>query len=137
MARPGRFQVKWHAGAILKEMGAVVAAEEKDAAQRIMQRMRKKVPVGSRTRAATGKAYTSRSPGRLRRSIRKAKSKFKRGGYLVFVGGEIPYYAYWVERGTIFTFRQKYGRKGEQFMKRSVALEKARFMRNMRKRLGV
>jgi hypothetical protein len=148
MAAVGRFQVKWYAGRILKEMGAVVATEEKDAAQRVMLRVKKKVPVRQKSYGHSrsiwnfsnyrhAKAWKTRSPGRLKRSIRMAKSKFKGGGYLVFAGGAIPYYAYWVEHGTIFTFRQKYGRKGEQFMKRSVALEKARFMRNMRKRLGV
>lgn len=139
MAAVGRFQVKWYAGRILKEMGSVVAVEEKDASLRIANRLKKKVPVGGRrkTSYARGKDWQTRRPGRLRSSIRQAKSKFKDGGYIVLVGGRLPYYAYWVERGTIFTWRQKYGRKGEQYMKRSVALEKARFMRNMRKRLGV
>ena len=120
-------------------MGAEVALEEKAAAQRIHQRIRKKIPVGKQRRRhhAVGKDYQTRSPGRLRDSARIGKSKYKGGGYLVFAGGRVPYYAYWVERGTIFTFRQKFGRRGEQYMKKSVALEKARFMRNMRKRLGV
>jgi hypothetical protein len=139
MATAGRFQVKWYAGAILKEMGAAVQFEEKAAAQRIHQRLRKKIPVGTKRRRhhAVGADWQTRRPGRLRDSARVGKSKFKDGGYLVFVGGRVPYYAYWVERGTIFTYRQKFGRKGEQYMKKSVALEKARFMRNMRKRLGV
>ena len=139
MAAVGRFQVKWYAGAILKEMGAVIATEEKAAATRILQRLKKKIPVGRRTKSTYthGKHWQTRRPGRLRSSARMAKSKFKEGGYIVLVGGRLPYYAYWVERGTIFTYRQKFGRKGEQYMKKSVALEKARFIRNMRKRLGV
>ena len=139
MAAKGRFQVKWYGKEVLKEMSLVTAVEEKAAAERVMKRVLKKVPVGGRTRAASGKAHTSRSPGRLKRSIRIGKSKFKDGGFLVLAGGEMPhpYYAFWVERGTIFTFKQKFGRKGEQFMKRSVALEKSRFIRQMRKRLGV
>ena len=52
-------------------------------------------------------------------------------------GGTAAFYAFWVEHGTIFTHKQKYGRKGEQYMERSVGLEKARFIRNMRKRVGV
>jgi len=139
MAAAGRFQVKWYAGAILKEMGAVIAVEEKDAANRIRQRLYKKVPVGTQTKKkySHGKQWQTRRPGRLRSSIRMAKSKFRDGGYIVLVGGRLPYYAYWVEKGTIFTWKQRYGRKGEQYMKRAVALEKSRFMRNMRKRLGV
>lgn len=135
----GRFKVKWYAGAILKEMNAVVASEEKDASARILQRLKKKIPVGRITKKTYthGKQWQTRRPGRLRSSARVAKSKFKDGGYIVLVGGRLPYYAYWVERGTIFTYKQKFGRKGEQYMKKSVALEKARFMRNMRKRLGV
>jgi len=137
MATKGRFQVKWYGKEVLKEMSLVTAVEEKATAERVMRRVLKRVPVGTRTRAASGKSYTSRTPGRLKRSIRIGKSKFKDGGFLVLAGGKIPYYAYWVERGTIFTYRQKFGRKGEQYMKKSVALEKARFIRNMRKRLGV
>ena len=123
MAAKGRFQVKWYGKEVVKEMSLVTAVEEKAAAQRVMRRVLKKVPVGK--------------SGKLRRSVRLAKSKFKGGGILVLAGGLMPYYAFWVERGTVFTFKQKFGRKGEQFMKKSAALEKARFIRNMRKRLGV
>jgi hypothetical protein len=121
----------------MKDMSIMTRVEEKATAERVMRRVLKKVPVGGRTRTASGKAWTSRSPGRLKRSVRTGKSKFKDGGFLVLAGGEIPYYAYWVERGTVFTYQQRYGRKGEQYMRRATMLEKARFIRNMRKRLGV
>lgn len=151
MATKGRFQIKWHAARVLKEMDTMVAVEEKDAARRIMLRVLKKVPVRQKRYGHSrglwnfsnyrhGKSWKTRAPGRLKRSVRMAKSKYKDGGYLVLAGrygGSLPYYAYWVEYGTIFTFRQRYGRKGEQYMKRSRELEKARFMYHMRKRLGV
>lgn len=137
--KKGRFKVEWHANKILRELESLTTIEEKAATQRIMHRLQKRVPVGTRRirHHATGQDWRTRRPGRLRASIRKYKSKFKDGGYVVFVGGRLTYYAYWVERGTIFTYKQKFGRKGEQYMKKSVALEKARFLRNVRKKLGV
>ena len=147
MAQPGRFSIKWYTKELLAEMRGINAAEEKAAAQRIMKRIHKKVPVSggqhSTTKARRIKKYKfnqqwrTRRPGRLKSSIRLNPSKFKDGGHLVFVGGHIPYYAYWVERGTVFTYKLKYGRKGEQYMKKSVDLERARFIRNMRKRYSI
>jgi len=149
MATPnkGRFSIKWYTKELLQEVRLINADEEKAAAQRIMKRIHKKVPVSGGQNATTGarrirkykyhQQWRTRRPGRLKSSIREAPSKFKDGGHLVFVGGHLPYYAYWVEKGTVFTYKQKYGRKGEQYMKRSVDLERARFIRNMRKRYSI
>lgn len=137
MAAAGKFKVEWHGEQVRAVIAGITRDEEKAAAHRIERRLHKYVPVGSTVRVTPmyGKSYQSRYPGRLKSSIRVRVSKFPDGGYIVLVGDYNAYYAYWVEYGTIFTWRQKFGRKGEKYMKRSIALEKSRFTRNLRKRL--
>ena len=135
MAAKGRFKIQWYGNEVLAEIAAMTADEEKAAAERVLKRARKKVPVGKKIVATPfgGKAYQSRYPGRLRASLRIERSKFKDGGWLVYAGSELAYYARFVEYGTIFMRM----RKGYKYMRGALALEKAYFTRRLRKKLGV
>ena len=130
-----RFDIKWYGKEILSEIAAMTEAEEKAAAERVLKRARKKVPVGRRVISSTwiGKEWQSRRPGRLRESLRIERSKFPNGGWLVFAGSQLAYYARWVEYGTVFMRK----RKGYRFLKGALTLEKAYFTRQLRKKLGV
>ena len=139
MAATGKFKIEWHGEAVLREIRAISDEQTKEAAQRIEKRLNKYVPARlkeyppSRTSASK---HQRRSRGMLRSTIRVSKSKFKGGGYITLVGDANAYYAYWVEKGTVFTFRQKFGRRGDQYMKRAANLERARFIRNFKKSVG-
>ncbi len=131
----GRFKVEWIGDQVLATISDMTDEEEKAAAERVKKRALRYVPVGTRIVATPfrGKAAQSRYPGRLKSTIRIEKSKFKDGGYLVWAGSDLAFYAPFVEFGTIFMKK----RKGFRFMKRAVALEKSYFIRRLRKRLGV
>ena len=140
MAATGKFKIEWHGEAVLREIRAISDEQTKEAAQRIENHLNRYVPVRlkeyppSRTSASK---HQRRSRGMLRSTIRVSKSKFKGGGYITLVGdASSAYYAYWVERGTVYTFRQKYGRKGDQYMKRAANAEKARFIYYFKKAVG-
>lgn len=131
----GKFKIQWYGKEVLQEIAAMTAAEEKAAAQRVLKRARRKVPIGTKIQASPygGKAHQSRYPGRLRSTLRLARSKFKDGGWLVFAGNDLAYYARFVEYGTIFMTR----RKGYKYLRGALALEKGYFTRQLRKKLGV
>ena len=138
-SRQGRFRIDWYADEVMKAISDMTYAEERDAAERLARRARRYVPVGKQVRATPfyGKSYQSRFPGTLKRSIRIIKSKYPGGGFVVVAGhdaGQGPaYYAHFVEFGTVFMEK----RKGFKYMKRSVNLERAYFVRRLRKQLGV
>ena len=135
MTKKGRFNIKWHANEVLAEISGMTKAEEKAAAERVLKRARKKVPVGRRVVVTPfhGKRYQSRYPGRLKASLRVAKSKFPDGGYVVFAGNKLAYYARFVEYGTVFMTR----RKGFKYLRGALNLEKSYFTRQLKKKLGV
>jgi len=125
---------------LMREFRLITDEQTKEAAQRIEKRLNRHVPVRQKeyppSKTSAG-GYHRRSRGLLRSTIRIAKSKFKGGGYITLVGNaNSAYYAYWVERGTVYTFRQKYGRKGDQYMKRASDAEKARFVYYFKKAVG-
>ena len=136
----GKFKVEWHGEELLREIRAITDEQTKEAAQRIEKRLQKYVPVREkeyppRRRNAAGSKRRSR--GLLRSTIRIARSKFRGGGYITLVGdAKSAHYAYWVERGTVYTWRQKYGRKGEKYMKRAADAEKYRFIYYFKKSVG-
>ena len=131
----GRFKVEWYGNQILREISAISENEEKQSAERVMKRALRYVPVGKTVRAIPfrGKSYQSRYPGRLKSTIRIEKSKFKDGGYLVWMGSDLAYYSRFIEYGTIFMKK----RKGYKVLKRASNLEKSYFIRRFRKMLGV
>ena len=131
----GKFKIEWYGKEVLREIAAMTSAEEKAAAARVLKRARKKVPVGTKIQASPfrGKAHKSRYPGRLRSTLRLARSKFKDGGWLVFAGSDLAYYARFVEYGTVFMTR----RKGYKYLRGALSQEKSYFTRQLRKKLGV
>lgn len=136
----GKAKVKWHGEALLREIRAMTSEEEKKAAQRISVRLQKRVPVRQKQyppskRNAAG--YQRRYRGSLKRSIRVAKSRYREGGWIAVVGNAArAWYAWFVEAGTVYTSRQKYGRSGEKYMRDSANLEKRRFVYQIKKRYG-
>ena len=135
----GKFKIEWHQDAVMREMRSITEEQTQEAAKRIENRLNKYVPIRLKPYPPSAKnvpGYKRRSRGLLRSTIRTRKSKFKGGGHIVLVGDKNAYYAYWVEKGTVFTYRQKFGRRGEQFMKRASNLEKQRFIRQIKKSVG-
>lgn len=131
----GRFKVEWYGPQVLNAIRNMTEAEEKAAAERVMQRAKRYVPVGTKIVATPphGKPWMSRYPGRLKSTIRTARSKFEKGGWLVWAGNELAYYARFVEFGTVYMK----SRKGIKFMRRAATMERSYFIRQLRKRLGV
>ena len=131
----GKFKVEWYSKEVLSAIAAMTEAEEKEAAQRVLIRARRKVPVGTKIVATPfkGKAHQSRYPGRLKESLRTTRSKFKEGGWLVWAGNELAYYARFVEYGTVFMKR----RTGYKYLRGALNLERSYFIRRLRKQLGV
>ena len=140
MAVKGYAQVKWYGQEVLKELAEMTEVEERAAAERIHKKVKKYVPVGGVKRSVSrggkykGKTWTSRYPGRLKRSVKIRPGKY--GGWIVKAGDRNAYYAVFVEYGTVFTFNQKFGRKGEKYMRRAVNTESRRFHYHLKKRLG-
>jgi len=132
----GRFKIEWYADEVMREVKRMTRQEQRNSARRILQRARKFVPVGGQSNKIgrqTGKAWKSKNPGSLKRSLKIHRSKFAEGGYVVLAGTGEAEHAVYVEYGTIFT----QNRRGFRFMKRAIAQEKAYFTRQLRKRLGV
>ena len=137
MAKP-KFKLEWYADEVIKAVSNMTHEEEKAAAKRIRKRARRYVPVGGRTieKRAGVKAWKSRHPGKLKSTIRVRPSRFREGGFIVSAGNEKEvFYAHFIEYGTIF-FHAPY-RKGYKFMKKATNLERARFVRQIKKQLGV
>lgn len=135
----GKFKIQWYADDVMRAISQMTYAEERDSAARIEKRAQRYVPVGSQVRATPfrGKLWQNRYPGTLKRSIKKLRSRFTGGGFIVKAGhdmGDGPaFYGHWVEFGTVFMRK----RRGYKFMRKALALEKALFTRNLRKQLGV
>jgi hypothetical protein len=95
--------VEWHGERILRQAERIVETNEAKAARRIEKEAKRLCPVGDFERAARPgqKAWKSRKPGKLKNAIKSAQSKFKDGGWIVYVPGQgsETYYVRWVELG--------------------------------------
>ena len=95
--------VEWHGLRILNQVREVCSESEEDVAKRVAKIAKKKCPYGKFERAAKpGQVFwKQRRPGLLRDSIKYEPSKFKDGGWVVFVPGQGSgtYYVRWVELG--------------------------------------
>ena len=81
-----------------------------DGAEIIAGAARRKCPVGTISRPAAGKLWTSRDPRRLKKSIRVVRKKTKSGraftkkrNVRVYAGHYLAFYARFVEYGTVKT----------------------------------
>ena len=132
----GRFKIEWYADEVKREVERMTRQESRNTARRILLRAKKFVPVGGQINKigrSKVKAWKSKNPGSLKRSLRIHRSKFADGGYVVLAGTGEAEHAVYVEYGTVFTEN----RKGYRFVKKAIALEKAYFTRQLKKRLGV
>jgi HK97 gp10 family phage protein len=95
--------VQWNGLRILSQVKSAVGESEKVSAKRIEKEAKRLCPVGDWESAAKSgqKSWKTRKPGRLRDAITAAKSKFKDGGWIVYVPaqGSDTYYVRWVELG--------------------------------------
>lgn len=133
-------------------IASISADEEAQAAERVYRRVLATVPVGTHRRSYRPtyrdvlgrtrhmKAWMQRIPGRLRSTVRKAKSKYEGGGFVVLVGSALAYYAKIVEYGTRMRRQKTTGRytgraKAVRYMRRAINAEKTRFWRMVREKL--
>lgn len=100
------YKIEWHGNAFIMEMNKLFPKEvEEKAAKNIALRARANCPVGTISRRVSqkgkskDKSWSSRTPGRLKKSIKAYKSKFKDGGWIVMAGGFDAFYAWMVEFG--------------------------------------
>lgn len=146
--------VEWYQKEAIDFMRSITSREEERCAERLLRRVERLVPVGDyQTPGASNMAIAlafnamprrrkfisrQRIPGTLKRTIRKYASKFKKdGGYTVFAGDDVAYYALWVERGTgeRFTRSGRYTGRGpaRRFMRKAINEEKKVFIQNLEK----
>ena len=104
--RGKNYKIEWRGNHFVAEMNKLFSKEvEEKAAKNIASLAKSLCPVGSINRrisakgASKGKTWSSRTPGRLRESIKPYKSKYKDGGWIVHAGGFDPFYAWMVEYG--------------------------------------
>ena len=113
---------KWYGDEIYKQIASMTEKDEALASVRIHRNVMRSVPVGSYRRAyrkryvnARGalvsmKPYQQRTPGRLKSSVKRFKSKYKGGGYVIMAGNYYAYYARIVEYGTKMRRQKTTGR---------------------------
>jgi hypothetical protein len=134
--------VVWNGLAVLREVVEICTASEKDTALRIAENARKKCPKGEFERAAkSGQAFWKvRYPGMLRDSIKVAPSKYKNGGWIVYVPGQgsATYYVRWVELGAPARSKEQWQAGGhaypvprQPFMRPASEEEKKRFRKRL------
>ena len=102
--------VSWRGDEFLRAFADGKAKVEKETAERVASRARRRCPSDT---------------GKLKASIDVKKSKFKDGGYSVLAGSKELYYASFVELGAR-------NRKGVGFMRGSAHAEKKRFATEMK-----
>lgn len=95
-------KIEWNDTAVKVELRKATQAGSLDAAKHVGRLARSFAPTGNRqySGAPGGKSWQSRKPGRLRRSIKVYKSKFRGGGAVVVAGSEKAFYSRFVELGT-------------------------------------
>jgi len=101
-------RIEWDDVSVKKELRAATQAASFTAAEGVAVLARMFAPVGNRQYVARrgGKEWQSRRPGRLRRSIHAYRSKYPNGGAVVVAGGQVSFYARFVELGTPGTKRR-------------------------------
>ena len=96
-------KMDWHGEKIGRLIDKDADTAERDIAKIAYNEARKLVPVGEWERAAKSgqKWWMSRKPGTLKEAITLAPSKYKDGGWVVYVPGQgsATYYVRWVELG--------------------------------------
>ncbi len=95
--------IEWHGAKILRQARSATQSSEKQSARRIEKEAKRLCPKGSLKRGVKPgqKSWKGRKPGKLRDAIRAKPSKFKDGGWIVYVPGQgsDTYYVRWVELG--------------------------------------
>ena len=129
------WEVEWFGNQVFKDIKRLVDGSEKVAAARIVRDAKRFCPKGKWERDIytrgkySGKEWTGRKPGRLRDSIRMYPSKYKDGGYTVFAGDEIAFYARFVELGTPGAIQVRRPLRGSKHTVSRTPIPKAPFLR--------
>jgi HK97 gp10 family phage protein len=117
-----KVSMEWDQSKAMAAAEKITDAATKSTAQRLQRRVERYVPIDT---------------GRLKASIRQYKSKFARGGYAVFAGGNEAFYGMFVEYGTgdrITNGGRYTGRmKANKFMRKAINEEKRAFFAQLEK----
>ena len=136
----------------MNAIASITAEEERAAARRVHQKTLKYTPVLNRKqrkwghyfRAKHGRAkkdWQRKIPGALKRSVKLLRSRFHRGGWVVFAGDFVAWYARIVEYGTKMRRQKTTGRfvgkmPAKKFMRKAITAEKRRFTYHLKKKLN-
>ena len=117
-----KVSIEWDQSKAMAAAQKITDAATKNTATRLQRRVERYVPVDT---------------GRLKASIRQYKSKFPRGGYAIFAGGNDAHYGMYVEYGTgdrITNGGRYTGRmKARKFMRKAINEEKNAFFAQLEK----
>lgn len=147
-----RVVLEWYGDEILAKISKVSEEEERQTADRVWREVIRNTPAGSYRRSyrrtyvnmrghrVSMKPWQQRLPGRLKSSIAKYKSKYKGGGWTVFAGNYLAYYARIVEYGTTARRQKSTGRftgrqKAKKYMKHVLNKERRNFLASYKKRI--
>ena len=143
--KTNKLVLKWYGDEIMSQIAAMKEKDEALASIRIHKDVMREVPIGSYKRSyrqkyvnvqgglVPMKAYQKRTPGSLKKSIARRKSKYKGGGYIVTAGGYYAYYMRMVEYGTKMRRQKTTGRftgraKAVKYMRKPLRVERKRFI---------
>ena len=109
-------RVEWDDISIKAELRKATQAGSLDSAKHVARLAKSFAPTGDRqySGAPGGKSWQSRKPGRLRRSIKAYRSKFRGGGAVVVAGSEKAFYPRFVELGTPGNTRRLRSNRGSR-----------------------
>lgn len=140
---------KWYGDEILNQIASMKEKDEALASVRIHRDVMRNVPTGEYKRSYRQKYVNSkgdlvpmkywqkRTPGTLRRSIQRQKSKYKGGGYTVSAGNDYAYYMRMVEYGTKMRRQKTTGRftgkaPAAKYMRKPLRMERTRFINSFK-----
>jgi len=148
----GKVRIVWNSREVINAISAITAEEEQAAARRMFANTLKYVPVLNRKQRKWGhyfkvkhgrgrKDWADKIPGALKRSVKLLRSRFQSGGWVVYAGDFIAWYARIVEYGTKMRRQKKTGRftgkmPAKKFMRKAITAEKRRFMYHLKRRLS-
>jgi hypothetical protein len=141
--------VEWFGDEIYKQIGQLTEQDQAVASVRVHAAVLRNTPTGSYKRSfrqkyvntkgdlVTMKEWQRRTPGTLKRSIVRLKSRYKGGGYIIYGGNWYAYYARIAEYGTKMRRQKTTGRftgsmKGIKYMKKAIRQEKRRLIQDVK-----
>jgi HK97 gp10 family phage protein len=117
------YKIEWNDKEIITEITSKTEKLTEKAAKIVEAEAKRLCPVGdwekgiAKTGKYAGRSWTARRPGKLRDAITAAKSKFKDGGWIVYVPaqGSDTYYVRWVELGAPARSHEQWRSAGHKY----------------------